>query len=320
MTTPTTHPWDPATLLRDRIAPEEILRRCGRTFHAASRLLPRHVRHELAVLYAFCRLVDDCGDLASCKWDGDSSTFLSPADLLREVEANLSGDAATSPIISDFLTLASQRGIPLRLPTELLEGIRSDIGSVRFREEGDLIRYAYRVASTVGLMMCRVLGVPSVADPHAIDLGIAMQLTNIARDVREDALRDRVYLPASWIDAGSVIRATIDAQPVECKETIDSVERLLLLADTYYESADAGMRYLPRAVRPAIRAAAANYRAIGGVIRRDPERALHTRVRTTDSSKMVRSAHAIARAIADESPRSVLVAHDKRLHTALVIS
>lgn len=306
------HPWDPVTLLRTPVRPTEVLRRCGRTFHAAARLLPASVRKELAVLYAFCRLVDDCGDMPDGRISAD--------ELLQEIEDNLHGLRCTSPIVADFRILAARRGIPLRHATQLLEGVRSDLGHVRMPDAETLIRYAYQVASTVGLMMCRVLEVSRDGDPFAIDLGIGMQLTNIARDVLEDAETNRVYLPATWVDPDAVLVATSTASLADSIVTTAAVERLLCLADTYYRSAETGMRFLPLPVRPAIRAAAANYRAIGGVIRREPVRGLMTRARTGGASKFLRSLVAVGRAMADQWPQSRAKVHDDALHAALVVT
>lgn len=297
-----THPA-PLSLLRDDIDPVDVLRLCGRTFFAASRILPPDVRHDLAVLYAFCRLVDDCGDAVSRE---------EAYALLDEVEQCLDSRRDTSPIVRAFRDLADRHDIPLIYAQQLIEGVRSDLSPVRVESSSQLVRYAYSVASTVGLMMCRVLNVPRVGDPFAIDLGIAMQLTNIARDVREDAINDRIYLPAEWVAHESVLNVQQNPAPV-----VAGVERALKLADRYYASAERGMRYLPLSVRPGIRAAAINYRAIGGVIRTDPVRALQQRVATGGVSKAVRMVFAAGLAFADSIPATGSPSHNDDLHAAL---
>jgi phytoene synthase len=305
----TDHPR-PHEVLAGGVRPIEVLRRCGRTFYVASRMLPRSVRHDLALLYAFCRVVDDTGDLP-----GSESGAADAA--LDRITSDLRGDSSRAPLIADFVRLAERHGVPLVLAHQLIEGVRSDLRPVRMRTQAELLRYAYRVASTVGLMMCRVLRVPPAGDPFAVDLGIAMQLTNIARDVREDAEADRYYLPESWIDHSVVAGAIGPGDRRSVAEATDCVERLLGLADRYYESADGGMRYLPLAVRPGIRAAASSYRAIGEVIRRDPERALTGRARTSAIAKLSRSITATGSALLDEVSPGGRSIHDATLHTAV---
>ena len=301
-----THP-DPGVMLVSPIDPVGVMRRCGKTFHAASLLLPASVRRELAVLYAFCRVVDDCGDLVS----GVSRDRAE--SLLDTVEHCLDGRSDESPIIAEFRALADRRGVPISLAHQLVGGVRSDIGCVRVATTEGLVRYAYRVASTVGLMMCRVLGVPREADPFAIDLGIAMQLTNISRDVRDDALSDRIYLPDELIAHDRVLRcARGDGR--EEPAVAAAVARVLGMADLYYDSAANGMRYLPGAVRPGIRAAAVNYRAIGAVIRRDPRTALGSRVATSRMGKLTRSGGVLCQAAAETFTRHIASPHDQTLH------
>ncbi len=306
------HPH-PLEVLDGAVSPMETLRRCGRTFFWASRILPPSARRDLALLYAFCRVVDDCGDTIGVdgRPPGDALS------LLGEIEAGLRSERSGWPLVRSFRELAARHGIPVVHAEHLIEGVRSDVGAVRMRTSGELLRYAYRVASTVGLMMCRVLNVPRAGDPFAVDLGIAMQLTNIARDVGEDALADRVYLPASWIDPRELRRGLEGRDVSATRASVEAVERLLRLADRYYDSADRGMRYMPMAVRPGIRAAAANYRAIGGVVRRDPARALVERARTGGASKLGRTGVAAGRAALDGWVVGRSADHDERLHAAV---
>ncbi|MFO0631047.1 MAG: squalene/phytoene synthase family protein [Polyangiales bacterium] len=142
--------------------------------------------------------------------------------------------------------------------------MRSDLDAVRVGDDAELLRYCYRVAGTVGIMMCGVVGVRDPAAlPHAVDLGVGMQLTNIARDVAEDAGLGQVYLPrtrlaAHGVDAGDVLAGTASREAVSAV-----VRELLAMAERYYASADLGMRYIPARARLAIYAAARLYRGIG---------------------------------------------------------
>lgn len=238
-------PEEPQTL-----SPREVLDRHAATFAAASRLLAPGAHDEIAILYQFCRTVDDLADES-----GDVSAL---EQMIREIR----GDTPPSPLVADLQKLA-HKGAPLEAAVQLIEGCRSDVGVVRYETEDELIRYGYRVAGTVGRLCCPLLGVTDArAEAFAVDLGIAMQLTNIARDVAEDAARDRVYLPKRWLAEQDLsARDVIDGRHKE--RTAKVVARLLDLAERYYRSADAGLRYIPLRARIAVALAARRYRGIG---------------------------------------------------------
>jgi phytoene synthase len=184
----------------------------------------------------------------------------------------------------------------------------------------ELVRYCYRVASTVGLMMCELLGVEHMdeARPFAIDLGIAMQLTNICRDVAEDYGEDRIYLPAELVDAGLVERAVAGHRPARDR-TRDAVTELLRLAERYYRSADQGMAYLPGAARAAILVASRNYEAIGRRILQQGPEAWSERAATSRWDKVRNTARALAQLTFDPRYASVRGPrrHARELHAAL---
>jgi phytoene synthase len=143
-----------------------------------------------------------------------------------------------------------------------MRGLRGDLGAVALADEAALERYAFRVAGTVGLMMCDVLGVEAAsARRAAVDLGIAMQFTNIARDVVEDARAGRRYLPATWLDLSPRRLARPDG--AARRMAAPAVARLLDRAEARYAGGWRGFSHLPRSARPGIAAAAALYRAIG---------------------------------------------------------
>lgn len=245
-----------------RAASRATLAGKARTFHWASYLLPRATRDDAAVVYAFCRLLDDTAD--------ESPDPVLAASALAQLESETLGGALARPLVATFREAAERLELPLASATELIAGVRSDLDRVRIPDDAALLLYCYRVASTVGLMMCAVLGVRRrEALPHAVDLGIAMQLTNIARDVAEDAAQGRVYLPRQRLeqagtDPDELIRGSADRHAVA-----RVVADLLALADRYYDSADAGMRYIPWRARQAILVASRVYRAIGVRLRRN---------------------------------------------------
>ncbi len=303
-----------ATPRRREPAGAPLLRRHARTFRVAACLLPRAVRDDLATLYGFCRSVDDAVDEAPDR----------PAAERRLAAVLHPG--TDDPVASEFHALAADRGIPASVVSCLVDGVRSDLGPVRIADERALMRYAHHVAGTVGLMICAVLGVPRRAHAHAVDLGMAMQLTNIARDVAEDARRDRVYLPGSWVDPEDVLaaveaagRGPSAASDPRVERTLAAITTLLERADRHYRSADAGMIDLPAAVRPGILAASRNYEAIGALVARRGVAALASRSRVGAAGKawgLTRSAAAAARLML--AGERAFAAHDPALHRDLV--
>jgi 15-cis-phytoene synthase len=248
---------DPVVLASSRA----VLAEKARSFRLAATFLPPDRHDDAALVYAFCRAVDDAAD--------DAPDVASACTALDAIEAELAGAAPAGPLIAAFLEVAERRAMDLGCAFELIQGVRSDLEPVRVADDAELLRYCYRVASTVGLMMCAVLGVDDpVAQPFAIDLGVGMQLTNICRDVAEDARMGRVYLPATRLAYHGASAAELLAGDADRVAVARVVSDLLDLADTYYTSADEGMRYIPARSRMAIVVAAKVYRAIGVTLRK----------------------------------------------------
>lgn len=239
----------------------QVLSQHARTFRLASLLLTDQQRDEAAILYAFCRLVDDTVDEAP-----DAALARERLEALR---LELEGQRPARPLIAAFVALCTQRDIPLRAAHELIEGVASDLEEVLLPSDAQLLRYCYRVAGTVGIMMCGVIGVTQArALPFAIDLGVGMQLTNICRDVLEDSHRGRVYLPQARLRAAGTSQEALLRGDPDPQALASVVGDLLALADQYYASGHAGMRYIPLRPRMAIAAASRMYRAIGWRLRR----------------------------------------------------
>ena len=235
---------------------QQVLARHSRSFRLASRFLPGARRDDAALLYAVCRQIDDLADEAE---DDESA-----AARLDEFRDELIQRRSPGPLVAAFGEMADRRDLDVSYALELIEGVKSDLGRVRLQSDKQLLRYCYRVAGTVGLMMCAVLGVEDRRGlPHAIDLGVAMQLTNICRDVLEDARMGRVYLPAERLrQVGLTHQDILDEEACE-QRLAQVVEGVLDLADRYYDSADRGMRYIPAPARLGIVVASRVYRAIG---------------------------------------------------------
>lgn len=241
---------------------ESILRVGSKSFYAASRLLPRRVRDPAVALYAFCRTADDAVD--------DVEATMAAVDRLRaRVERAYAGRALDSAVDRAFASVVGDFAIPREVPDALLEGMAWDAQGRRYADVDDLYGYCARVASSVGVMMTLVMGPRA---PHvlarACDLGVAMQMTNIARDVGEDAARGRVYLPAAWLRDAEIDAEAWLVRPVFDERVASVVARTLTAADTLYARADSGIALLPRDCRVAIRAARLIYSDIGRGIAR----------------------------------------------------
>lgn len=232
----------------------------SKSFALASRLLSRDAGDEVAVLYAYCRRADDDVDLAP-----PAEQAARVERLYAELGSIYAGEPQTEPLLSEFQALVRRRDIPEEYPRALLDGMRSDLGPVRLGTLDELLLYSYRVAGVVGLMLCHVFGLSDRrALKNAADLGIAMQITNICRDVREDLARGRVYVPADVLaESGALGVGDFDSALVA-----RAVKRLLAIADGYYRSGDAGMYALPLRAALAVRAARLVYAAIGDELAR----------------------------------------------------
>jgi phytoene synthase len=249
-------------------AGERTLRAGSKSFALAARLLPRPIRVDVAALYAYLRYVDDTVDLAP-----PAAQLGHVERLERELDAILSGKPQSVPVLAAFQELVRRHRIPPIYPRELLAGMRMDAAGTTYESLEDLLRYAYRVAGTVGLMCCHVFGVESGrALAPAAHLGIAMQLTNVCRDVAEDLARGRLYLPRTLL--GEPLFAVLETlgpgtpSPDVAAALAPTLDAVLRCADRYYASADAGMSALGFRVAVAVRAARFVYAGIGDELRR----------------------------------------------------
>lgn len=238
------------------------LKRNGKTFWFASLFLPKQMATDAAILYSFCRSLDDLADQTTASGlSGD------PVEHLEQIRSDLNSGKSQDPLVNEFLHLASRTNLDLRAAVCLLDTLLADSDDrVEIVDEAGLIRYCYGAAGTVGLMMCAILGVDSpMAKLQAIDLGIAMQLTNIARDVVEDATMRRRYVPGLWVSGFTPAQICERYQKdVSLRASMAAgIERVLSLADNFYAAAVPGFAAIPARARNGIRIAAAGYREIG---------------------------------------------------------
>lgn len=167
----------------------------------ATRFLPNHKQRSIFAIYGLCRYLDDLVDEAEDLIENNEISHLEIYERLDVFKENLvdsyKGIAQNDPILVAFSDTLKRYDISLDLPLLLLEGVKTDLQKTRYNSFNELYDYSYKVASVVGLMTSEVFGyTDKKALDYAVDLGIAMQLTNILRDVGEDLRRDRIYLPA----------------------------------------------------------------------------------------------------------------------------
>jgi 15-cis-phytoene synthase len=248
--------------LADVAACRAMLRGGSRSFFAASLVLPRSVREPATGLYAFCRMADDAIDLG-----GDKRVALQ--DLHSRLERIYAGDPRADAADRAFADAVSRFAIPKAFPLALLQGFEWDSENRRYENLSKLMAYGVRVAGTVGAMMAMVM---DVRDPtliaRACDLGVAMQLTNIARDVGEDARCGRLYLPLEWLRAADIDPEEWLARPKFDQKLSAVIERLLAAADVLYARSDTGIANLPTSCRPGMYAARLLYWEIGREVSR----------------------------------------------------
>ena len=227
------------------------LKREGKSFYWASFFLPKNTKKNAGILYSICRYFDDIAD----KNIEDQTGFLKNS--IEEIKNNKSNK------VKIFL---QKNKIKSSIFIDLIEGLILDQKKIRIQNEEELIKYSYHVAGTVGLMMSKIIGVKhEKASQSAIDLGIGMQLTNIARDVYEDSKMKRIYIPANWIPNISLYNLTNSDEFSLEKDTEISkaIQNIILLSEKFYENGFAGMKYIPFSARLGIFIAASVYRGIG---------------------------------------------------------
>lgn len=249
---------DPADLAHCRA----LLRDGSRTFLAASLLLPRSVRDAACILYAFCRLADDAVDRSI---DAPAAV----AAVRERLDAVYRGAPHDHAADRALAVVVVRYGIARELPEALVEGFAWDAEGRRYETLEELHAYAARVAGSVGAMMALLMGARTPAAlARACDLGVAMQLSNIARDVGEDARMGRLYLPRAWMrDSGLDPDAWLRA-PVHSVALGRVVRRLLDAADVLYARVGVGVAQLPPTCRPGISAARHLYAEIGNEVAR----------------------------------------------------
>ncbi|MGR3502074.1 15-cis-phytoene synthase [Pseudaestuariivita sp.] len=280
----------------------EAIRHGSLSFYTASRLLPASVRDPALALYAFCRLADDEVDLGDAK-------VAAVTDLKDRLDLAYQGTPRNAPADRAFAAIVEEFEMPRALPEALLEGLAWDAMERRYDTLSDVRSYSARVAAAVGAMMCVLMRVRDRdALARACDLGVAMQLTNIARDVGEDARENRLYLPRDWFVEAGVSEAEFLANPTASPEIRAMTKRLLREAQALYHRSEAGVPELPIKARTGIYAARHIYAAIGPKVARAGYDNITRRAVTTKATKLGLLGVAMARtAVSVAMPKSAVV-------------
>lgn len=287
------------------VACRDALARGSKSFTLATRLLPRNVGDDAAALYAWCRRADDAVDVP-----GPRDAHAAVIDLRRELDQVYGDDAPAhleregGPALAAFAAVARARAIPRAYPEALLDGMAADARGERPQRLIDLFGYCYQVASTVGLMMCHVMGLSEPgARRHAAHLGIAMQLTNICRDVDQDWRIGRCYIPQAMLaEHGAGVLADIapGSRPLTDADRAPlaaCVRQLLGDADRFYRSGDRGLAALPWRASVGVRAARLVYAEIGRELARRDHDVLAGRAVVSTSRKLVLAARAVVTSV-----------------------
>lgn len=245
----------------------EAIQKGSKSFAAAAALFDPETRADAEMLYAWCRHCDDVID-GQTLGHGMSPVEDAPARLealYAQTRAALAGEPPADPQFAAFQTVAQRRQIPKRYALDMIDGFAMDVEGRRYQTLDELLDYCWGVAGVVGTMMALVMGTKPDALPtlrRAQDLGLAFQLTNIARDIVEDARNDRVYVPREWL-AELGVPETAVADPAHRGAVAVMAKRLVDAAEPYYASARWGLRDLPVRCAWAIAAARGVYRQIG---------------------------------------------------------
>ncbi|MDC1148091.1 phytoene/squalene synthase family protein [Pelagibacteraceae bacterium] len=255
----------------------QTLKKHAKSFYFAGLLLDKQTLYDASVLYAFCRQLDDAADIED----------LSEKSVkLQQLITDYRTDHSQNEINIAFKELKKQYQLNNRFIDDLILGVSSDLQFKQPKDLKELIFYSYQVAGTVGGLMARILGATNEkAWRFAIDLGIGMQLTNISRDVKEDALNNRIYLPQDQL--GSDIDATTILNPEHKTKVYHVTKEILNTADKYYQSGFSGIYYIPKKNKFSILIAGMLYQSIGSKVLNNNEKFLKQRVYLTFFEKII---------------------------------
>jgi len=283
------------------------IKKGSKSFALASRVLPPELRDDASMLYAWCRYCDDVidgqemghGQIADYKI-GQGERL----EQLRKDTADALADVPTdNPVFAGLARVVKTHTIDHKHPFDLLKGFEMDAEDRVYESVDDILDYSYHVAGVVGVMMANIMGVRDEATlDRASDLGLAFQLTNIARDVIDDAKADRVFVPQDLLTKhGAPIEAANLAKASNWPAAHKAACEQLDIAEAYYDSAKVGINELPFRCAWAISAALAVYREIGERLREGGPEAWNGRVSARKGRKMALALGAVGPAMRRKS-------------------
>ncbi len=311
----------------------QVLAHHGKSFHWAGRFLPKNVFSAAAIVYAYCRRLDDHIDENPATTISEKKQWLENEQKHLEKEFLSFQKSDSLPLNSkdlwkreqsslsqQFVALQSLSSLGLNPCFELMLGMEKDLEDVRMETIPQLLEYCYQVAGTVGLMMCPVLQIENEkAYPFAVDLGISMQLYNICRDIPEDAKMGRIYLPSELCQRfGMTHQDFIPKEQPDLEKLKSVIQELLSLADQYYESGRQGLVFIPWYARWGIAVAATVYRGIGDALKSQNLNPYVQRAHTSLGLKVLLTCKAFFIFIKTLFPReSENIHHNPSLHHSL---
>jgi len=273
----------------------------SRSFYFATRFFPPDLARAAHAVYWFCRYTDDLVDECDSAEQGRRDL----EEWSARLQSALGGGAAEHPVLRLFTEAVRKCGIPHEYPLELIEGMRMDLAATRYRTFADLRVFCYRVASVVGLMMCHAIGFEDPAPVHATDLGIAMQLTNILRDVGEDLDRGRLYLPSTEMESFACTETDLGSR--RCTDTFRQLMQFQAeRARDLYERAMPGVQLLKPRGQFAVRIAAELYRDILREIERNGYDVFHKRAVVPGRRKLWLTGRSMAIPVARRSAERLM--------------
>ncbi len=264
----------------------------SKSFAAASKLFDPLTRRSAVMLYAWCR---HCDDVIDGQEAGHDATVVSQAEarerlahLVAQTHDVYAGIPVQTPAFAAFREVVYRHGIRQDYALDHLAGFAMDVDHRDYHSIEDTLQYCYHVAGVVGLMMAQVMNVSDQGTlDRACDLGMGFQLTNIARDIVEDAAVGRCYLPAEWLAELGIPRDQL-AAPHYRQRLAVIARRLVDLAEPFYLSAEAGLASLPWRSAWAVATASGVYREIGMKVRAAGAQAWDTRQSTSKAEKVGR--------------------------------
>ena len=237
------------------------IRTRAKTFYFASFFFNKNIKKEIATLYIFCRYIDDISD------SGELNKTQSKQKL-KSVIKDLKNLKSKNTILKDFINLMIKKNIQIKTPLMLISGVMQDLGKVKLKNLEELIIYSYKVAGTVGLMVCNILEVKDKKLKFkGIQLGIAMQITNIIRDIDEDLKKNRIYFPLEFLTIKNENPKQILNDKELQKQFSKDIEKLKDFSDLVYTNSSIGIYKLPIHYRLPIALASRLYQSIGVKIR-----------------------------------------------------